>query len=104
MILVLLAVAHGAPPVPKGAATYAAKCAACHGTQGRGDGPVAASLPRKPRDLSNPEFWATVPLSKVRSAVTDGIPGSAMRGYPMPAPQLTELVTYLRSFATEQKP
>jgi len=35
-----------------GAKLYAAECAACHGTSGKGDGPVAAGLDRKPSDLT----------------------------------------------------
>jgi mono/diheme cytochrome c family protein len=31
---------------------YLAKCAACHGASGKGDGPQAASLKQKPSDLT----------------------------------------------------
>ncbi len=33
---------------PRGQAIYSARCAVCHGEQGAGDGPAAASLPLKP--------------------------------------------------------
>jgi mono/diheme cytochrome c family protein len=33
---------------------FARHCTACHGTYGRGDGPVAALWPRLPKDLTNP--------------------------------------------------
>ena len=35
-----------------GAETYAFHCASCHGPKGRGDGPVASSLRRRPSDLA----------------------------------------------------
>ncbi len=35
----------------RGRGIYAAKCAACHGDQGAGDGPAAAGLPLKPPSL-----------------------------------------------------
>lgn len=35
-----------------GREVYARSCASCHGTAGRGDGPVAASLRGRPTDLS----------------------------------------------------
>jgi mono/diheme cytochrome c family protein len=37
---------------PSGAALYARHCAACHGAEGRGDGPVAPALSRPPSDLT----------------------------------------------------
>ncbi len=37
--------------VARGAATFAANCAPCHGALGHGDGPLAASLPVKPANL-----------------------------------------------------
>jgi mono/diheme cytochrome c family protein len=41
----------GGTPVA-GQVLYARYCAACHGTTGRGDGPVAAVLQPKPTDLT----------------------------------------------------
>lgn len=41
------------PPGPSpGAVDYATYCAPCHGTAGRGDGPLAASLLTRPTDLA----------------------------------------------------
>jgi mono/diheme cytochrome c family protein len=37
---------------PSGAALYARHCAACHGAEARGDGPVAPALSRPPPDLT----------------------------------------------------
>lgn len=41
-----------APPPATGALLYARLCASCHGTDGRGDGPLAATLKRPPSDLT----------------------------------------------------
>ncbi len=38
--------------VPSGAEDFATFCAACHGAGGKGDGPAAAGLDRRPADLS----------------------------------------------------
>ncbi len=35
-----------------GASVFRTYCAACHGTEGKGDGPIAASLRKKPADLT----------------------------------------------------
>jgi mono/diheme cytochrome c family protein len=37
---------------PTGAVLYARHCAACHGADARGDGPVAPALRRAPNDLT----------------------------------------------------
>jgi putative copper resistance protein D len=37
---------------------FAQTCAACHGAQGRGDGPLAASLSIRPADLTAPHIYA----------------------------------------------
>jgi mono/diheme cytochrome c family protein len=44
--------ARAAAGAPDGAALYRTYCASCHGTTGRGDGPVAAVLRVPPADLT----------------------------------------------------
>ena len=49
----LLALAcRGTPPTPAGEALYQRYCASCHGTTGRGDGPVASAFTPPPTDLT----------------------------------------------------
>ncbi|NMG63354.1 c-type cytochrome [Azoarcus indigens] len=43
--------------IAAGAPLYAAHCAGCHGESGRGDGPLAASLPMWPPDLARGLLW-----------------------------------------------
>lgn len=76
---------HGlvlAPPGPpsreRGAALYAQNCAACHGTNGAGDGPQAAPLNPKPRSFLDPEVMADLSPARGFNALTDGIRGTAM--------------------------
>jgi putative copper export protein/mono/diheme cytochrome c family protein len=45
-------VAYDTSSIARGAQIYAANCALCHGVDGRGDGPAAANLPRKPATLT----------------------------------------------------
>ena len=40
-----------------GKSAYTANCFQCHGTSGKGDGPMAKDLERKPGDLSAPKVW-----------------------------------------------
>jgi mono/diheme cytochrome c family protein len=85
--------------VEEGRAIYVAKCQACHGAEGHGDGPAARALPKRPRDLATASFWANTTEAQVRAVITSGLPGTIMRGFPMPASQLDDLVAYVRSLA-----
>jgi high-affinity iron transporter len=45
------------PPSPaRGRTVFAENCVSCHGETGRGDGPSAATLERKPADFTDPAF------------------------------------------------
>ena len=48
----LAAQVDGKAQVDVGRKEYLAKCAACHGASGKGDGPQAAGLKQKPGDLT----------------------------------------------------
>jgi mono/diheme cytochrome c family protein len=49
---------YAAASVAHGARLYAENCALCHGADGRGDGPAAASLTVHPADLTAPHLFA----------------------------------------------
>ena len=49
---------YAAASIVRGAALYTDNCALCHGASGHGDGPVAASLPIWPADLTQPHLFA----------------------------------------------
>jgi len=92
-------------PVPRdaqslvfGKTVYVRQCLACHGPAGRGDGPAAISLEKRPPDFANPRFWEQ----------SDGsLFWKISEGHrPMPAwrPIVSEsdrwnVVNYLRTFA-----
>lgn len=46
-----------AASIVQGAALYPTHCAACHGADGRGDGPAARTLPVPPADLTAAHLW-----------------------------------------------
>jgi mono/diheme cytochrome c family protein len=93
-----------ADAVTRGKDAYAAKCVACHGRGGAGDGPAARALPKLPADLSASAFWESAKTSDIERAITDGIPGTVMRAYTMTPEQLSDLMTYLESLRTPSSP
>ncbi len=66
----------------RGAWVYQAHCASCHGVDGHGDGPRAASLSRRPVD-----FWVHFgsghmhPDGRLFFWITDGMPGTEMPAF-----------------------
>ncbi len=78
---------------------FATRCFTCHGQQGKGDGPGSAGLTPKPRDLTDPEWQASVTDEHIEQIVRYG--GAAVGKSPMmpPNPDLVakpEVVTALR--------
>ncbi|MGZ6317191.1 MAG: c-type cytochrome [Anaerolineales bacterium] len=77
--------ALGAPknPVPadaasisRGAELYSINCSACHGVNGKGDGPVAAFLePKKPIDFTGP-IGQSLSDGAIFITITEGRPGA----------------------------
>jgi mono/diheme cytochrome c family protein len=55
-----------------GEAVYLGDCAACHGTKGRGDGPVAQALKQSPADLTTlaERSGGAFPRQYVRDVIT----------------------------------
>ena len=70
---------------PVGARVYAQRCAICHGPDGRGNGPAAASMIPRPRDFTGGLFkYKSTPHGQLptdndlRQVVANGLPASAM--------------------------
>ncbi len=80
------------------AATYAQKCAMCHGAAGAGDGAAAAALNPKPPDFTAAEFQKTRTDEALVAVITDG-KSPMMPSYKsqLSADEITALVAYLRT-------
>jgi len=80
----LLADAAGNGDPAKGKEKYNQICASCHGPSGKGDGPAAAALDPKPRNLSDPKYVSTLSDEQIFKTVKEG--GAAVGKSPlMPA-------------------
>ena len=51
---------------------FATRCSVCHGKEGKGDGPGAASLNPKPRNLTDPEWQKSVDDTYIEKIVQYG--------------------------------
>jgi len=72
--------AQQGPPAVTGQGTYATFCATCHGTSGKGDGPLATSLTPRPPDLTliASRNGGTFPMDRV-ARIVDG--RAAVKGH-----------------------
>jgi high-affinity iron transporter len=69
------------PSLARGAAVYQANCASCHGSLGRGDGPLAKGLDPKPANLADAaSLRDQSPLDYYRR-ITIGVVGTAMPAF-----------------------
>jgi cytochrome c oxidase cbb3-type subunit 2 len=76
--------ARGQDALARALELYARHCAACHGAEGRGDGPAAYLMNPKPRDFARGEFRLVTTTNGVPTdddlmrVLETGMPGSAM--------------------------
>lgn len=66
--------------ITRGAQIYARHCVLCHGGDGRGDGPQAATLPIAPADLTAPHLFFHTD-GDLYWFVSDGLDGGIMPGF-----------------------
>jgi mono/diheme cytochrome c family protein len=85
---------------------FATVCAVCHGMEGRGDGPGAATLNPKPRNYTDPKWQATVTDDDLKKTILLGGQGVGkspmMPGQPQlkDQPQVLDgLIRIIRGFA-----
>lgn len=91
-------------PNRAGQVLYEQQCAACHGTNGDGNGPAAAWLYPKPRDFSAGQFkikstpGRSMPTDEdLLRSITRGLPGSSMPGFGyLKETELQDLVRYVK--------
>ena len=91
--------------VEEAQALYGARCIACHGAKGRGDGPAASALNPRPRDYTNKAWLKLFADDALGKAIVEG--GAAIGESPLmpPNPDLKDkpevvkaLVSMIRGF------
>jgi high-affinity iron transporter len=101
----------GGRPIPaevlnRGEFAYMRHCRGCHGQEGRGDGPYAASLSPRPSDLTRGEYrrlgatGGQLPSDEALSRVIrEGIEGTPMGPQPLAPEDLEAVVHYVKTLA-----
>jgi mono/diheme cytochrome c family protein len=70
------------PLLAAGHALYHQRCVSCHGATGKGDGPIAATLPgTPPGDLTDDKWTRGDRPDQVLEVIRNGVPGSQMAGW-----------------------
>ncbi len=64
-----------------GRSAFAQHCAACHGEEGRGDGPLAEVLPEPPADFGHPMHAGFYTAGERFWIITHGVPALGMPGF-----------------------
>lgn len=97
----MTAVCSAMPAAAADAATvYANRCAFCHGTTGKGDGPAGVALKPPPRDLTQPGYWESADPEVMKAVIANGKPGTAMVAFKgmLSADEIAALVEHLKTF------
>ena len=55
-----------------GKGIFADKCAMCHGTDGKGNGPAASAFNPAPKDFNTPAFWQNITRAKIKDTIENG--------------------------------
>ena len=81
-------------------------CWVCHGRGGRGDGPAAANLPIRPRDLTEREFRARMTDDELFSSISTGAHQSTYMpiwGTSLKRQEIWDLVEYIKTLPGSQE-
>jgi len=94
-------VAPTAASIESGRSLYQEHCVPCHGSGGRGDGPIGLTLNPRPVDLTVHTIPGVHPDGQLYDWITNGFPGSVMPAWRDGLPDVLrwDLVNYLRTLA-----
>lgn len=105
LIALAAATAVSAQNKDEGKKLYTTYCSSCHGDNGKGDGPAAASLPVKPANHTDGNVMNKIPDKTLFDIISKGGPAGGKSNF-MPAwggalkeNQIQDIVVYLRSIA-----
>lgn len=92
--------APAAPAAPAGQTLYKARCAFCHGADGKGNPGMAANSPAV--NVADADWTYSGSKEDIARVISDGIPDTRMRGFKgtMTSQEIDAVAEYVLSFAT----
>ena len=104
-VATLLSVASAASVAPafgedlaKGKKIYVDKCLKCHGEKGRGDGPRAYDLSKKPVDYTDKEKMSKFTDADLKKVVHEGKKPMPAFGKKLSDEEIGGVIAYIRTF------
>ena len=83
--------------IERGRKLFVQYCAACHGVEGRGDGPAAASLPKRPKDLTRIARPPYFPDGVVAYRIANGVQVMPAWKGVLRTEDIWDLINFIRS-------
>ncbi len=89
--------------LPEGAELFGQHCVACHGEQGKGDGPASAALTPRPSDLTDTQRMSELSDEQLIAIIASG--RDSMPGFDklLSPDQLKLVVEYVRRLSEQEK-
>lgn len=78
------------------------QCVACHGSEGKGDGPAARALKPRPSNLTDPDVLGPLTDDAILDVLTNGRGSMPSFGRLLEPEELRALVDYLRELSETQ--
>ena len=78
---------------------YTDKCLKCHGEKGKGDGPKAWDLSKKPADYTDKEKMAKFTDADLKKVTKDGKKPMPAFGKKLSDEEIDSVIAYIRTFA-----
>lgn len=101
-------VPFGRESVARGEAIFLNRCWGCHGKKADGNGPNAADIRPRPRNLRNAPFISSIPYPRLHESIKYGVQGTAMPAagfdFALDDRSIGDLVNYIGSFRRSTAP
>jgi len=79
----------------RGQTIFNSKCALCHGSDGSGNGPAAASLNPSPADFNSSSFWQNMSNAKIADTINSG--HGSMPALNLSSGDINAVISYMRA-------